>query len=76
MEGLIVEHPDFQFKGYKVRVLSNMSLDLVATLNRLVDVYNMRDPVGNDMSFRQFVVFVSCDLLYPVQVFVTDSKEN
>lgn len=76
MEGLIVEHPEFQFRGFKVRVLSNMSLDLVATLNRLVDVYNMREPVENDMSFRQFVVFVSCDLLYPVQVLITDVKEK
>lgn len=64
-----VDFPEFQFNEFKVRVLSTMALDLVMSLHRLVDSYNVRGSIiDNDTALRQFVVFVSCDLLYPVQV--------
>lgn len=77
MENLKVDHPEFQFKEYKVRVLTFMALDLVTSLNRLVEVYNVRESmIENNAAVRQFVVFVSCDLLYPVQVCPTLSQSK
>lgn len=69
MENLKVECPEFQFKECKVRVLTSMSFDLVASLNRLVDMYNVRESmIEKEQAVRLFVVFLACDLMYPVQV--------
>lgn len=77
MENLKVDHPEFQFKEYKVRVLTYMALDLVTSLNRLVDMYNVRESiVENDVAVRQFVVFVSVDLMYPIQVVSINSSSD
>lgn len=77
MENLKVDHPEFQFKEYKVRVLTFMALDLVTSLNRLVDMYNVRGSiVESDVAVRQFVVFVSVDLMYPIQVVPINSSSD
>lgn len=69
MDNLKVEYPEFQFKECKVRVLTTMAFDLVASLNRLVEMYNVRESViEKEQAVRYFVVFVACDLMYPVQV--------
>ena len=71
------EFPEFQFKEAKVRVLSSMSFELVSALRRLVEQYNIRQTyMDNDEALRQFVVFVSVDLLYPVQVCPTNISSN
>lgn len=77
MENLEVEYPEFQFKEYKVRVLTTMALDLVTSLKRLVEMYNVRESmIENEAAVRQFVVFVSCDLMYPIQVCPTLSQNK
>lgn len=77
MENLKLEFPEFQFKECKVRVLTSMAFDLVTSLNLLVEMYNVRDSmIEQDQAVRQFVVFVSCVLLYPVQVCPTLSQSK
>ena len=79
MDNLKVECPEFQFKECKVRVLTSMAFDLVTTLNRLVEQYNVcGSMIEKEQAVRLFVVFVSCDLMYPVQVCPTlsDNKDK
>lgn len=77
MENLKVECPEFQFKECKVRVLTSMALDLVVSLNRLIEMFNVRESmIEKDQALRLFVVFVSCDLMYPVQVCPTLSHNK
>lgn len=77
MENYKVDHPEFQFKKCKVRVLTCMDLVLVASLGKLVEHYNIGQTyMSNEDSMRQFVLFVACDLMYPVQVIPTLSNED
>lgn len=77
MENYRVDHPEFQFNKCKVRVLTCMDLALVASLGKLVEHYNIGQTyMSNEDAMRQFVLFVACDLMYPVQVIPTLSNED
>lgn len=70
----IVEVPEFQFNGFKVRVLSSMPNDVYLCLCKLQHTFEASSEVSNPVEL--FVQFVSFDLFYPVQVLPTLPERN
>lgn len=68
-EMFIVEAPEFQFNGFKVRVLSSMPNVVYLCLCKLQHIFEASNEVSNPVEL--FVQFVSFDLFYPVQVLPT-----